>query len=160
MSYPTYLIHFNKNHSSKNGRFVSGDGDGDGVINDHHNQSKNRKGVTSGSESIDDMIGDQIDQMVKKYNSPTKSGTFYTAKKKDDKKKKKKSSGSRKSTKKKTTKKVTSNKIKGSSVTKIVTDNSTTPISDTPNYSSEDVEKLISENLKKQVELVEQLLGK
>lgn len=34
MSYPSYLIHFNKNHSSKNGQFISGDGDGDGEIND------------------------------------------------------------------------------------------------------------------------------
>jgi hypothetical protein len=43
MSYPTYLIHYNKNHSKANGQFVSGDGDGDGVVNDHKNgkSSKN-----------------------------------------------------------------------------------------------------------------------
>lgn len=29
-----YLIHFNKNHSKANGQFVSGDGDGDGQVND------------------------------------------------------------------------------------------------------------------------------
>lgn len=40
MSYPTYLIHYNKNHSKANGQFVSGDGDGDGVANDHKNQKK------------------------------------------------------------------------------------------------------------------------
>lgn len=40
MSYPDYLIHFNKNHSSKNGQFISGDGDGDGVVNDNKNQKK------------------------------------------------------------------------------------------------------------------------
>lgn len=39
-----YLIHFNKNHSSKDGRFVSGDGDGDGQVNDNANRSK-KKGV-------------------------------------------------------------------------------------------------------------------
>ena len=38
MSYPNYLIHFNKNHSSSTGQFISGDGDGDGIVNDHKNQ--------------------------------------------------------------------------------------------------------------------------
>lgn len=37
--YPNYLIHFNKNHSSSTGQFISGDGDGDGVVNDHKNQT-------------------------------------------------------------------------------------------------------------------------
>lgn len=36
----SYLMHFNKNHSSKDGRFVSGDGDGDGQVNDRANRSK------------------------------------------------------------------------------------------------------------------------
>lgn len=31
----SYLIHFNKNHDKKNGRFTYGDGDGDGTSNDH-----------------------------------------------------------------------------------------------------------------------------
>jgi hypothetical protein len=35
-----YLIHYNKNHSKANGQFVSGDGDGDGIANDHANQKK------------------------------------------------------------------------------------------------------------------------
>lgn len=35
-----YLIHFNKNHSKANGQFTSGDGDGDGISNDHANQKK------------------------------------------------------------------------------------------------------------------------
>jgi hypothetical protein len=38
--YPNYLIHYNKNHSSKNGQFTRGDGDGDGIANDHTHQSK------------------------------------------------------------------------------------------------------------------------
>lgn len=42
----SYLIHYNKNHSSKDGRFVSGDGDGDGQMNDNANRSK-KKGVYS-----------------------------------------------------------------------------------------------------------------
>lgn len=43
MSYPTYLVHYNKNHSKANGQFVSGDGDGDGISNDHKNQVKPNK---------------------------------------------------------------------------------------------------------------------
>lgn len=35
-----YLIHFNKNHSESNGQFVSGDGDGDGILNDNKNQRR------------------------------------------------------------------------------------------------------------------------
>ena len=41
MAYPSYLIHYNKNHSKKNGQFVSGDGDGDGTADEHHRYSKN-----------------------------------------------------------------------------------------------------------------------
>jgi hypothetical protein len=40
MKYPDYLVHYNKNHSSKTGQFAPGDGDGDGVSNDHANQRK------------------------------------------------------------------------------------------------------------------------
>jgi hypothetical protein len=35
-----YLMHFNKNHSPKDGKFTSGDGDGDGITNDHAHRSK------------------------------------------------------------------------------------------------------------------------
>ena len=49
--YPDYLVHFNKNHSPKNGQFTSGDGDGDGISDDHAHRSKkpgkeNRKKMT------------------------------------------------------------------------------------------------------------------
>ena len=40
MEYPSYLVHFNKNHSPKNGQFTFGDGDGDGTRNDHAHQKK------------------------------------------------------------------------------------------------------------------------
>ena len=33
---PDYLIHFNKNHDPKSGRFAPGDGNGDGQINDSY----------------------------------------------------------------------------------------------------------------------------
>ena len=39
-----YLCHYNQNHSKKNGQFVSGDGDGDGITNDHANQNKKKSG--------------------------------------------------------------------------------------------------------------------
>lgn len=48
MYHTTYLIHYNKNHSKANGQFVSGDGDGDGIVNDHANQ---RKSTSSTSRS-------------------------------------------------------------------------------------------------------------
>lgn len=44
--YPNYLIHFNKNHSKANGQFVSGDGDGDGIANDHANDRKKKTAAT------------------------------------------------------------------------------------------------------------------
>lgn len=44
--YPNYLIHFNKNHSKANGQFVSGDGDGDGIVNDHANDRKKKTAST------------------------------------------------------------------------------------------------------------------
>lgn len=43
MAYPSYLIHFNKNHD-KLGRFAIGDGDGDGIRDDHANQEKETAG--------------------------------------------------------------------------------------------------------------------
>ena len=39
----SYLIHFNKNHDKRNGRFTYGDGDGDGITDDH----ANRKSIAS-----------------------------------------------------------------------------------------------------------------
>lgn len=38
MGYPDYLIHYNRNHDKKSGRFTYGDGDGDGIRDDHSNQ--------------------------------------------------------------------------------------------------------------------------
>lgn len=47
-----YLIHFNRNHSPKNGQFTSGDGDGDGIANDHKYQ-KNSWAVRKGYQNKD-----------------------------------------------------------------------------------------------------------
>lgn len=55
-----YLIHFNKNHSKKNGQFDTGDGDGDGIRDDHHNYSRNKG----------DLADAQKDQMRSIVNNP------------------------------------------------------------------------------------------
>ena len=41
-----YLVHFNSNHSPKNGQFIRGDGDKDGIVDDHGHR---RKGVVTSS---------------------------------------------------------------------------------------------------------------
>lgn len=47
-----YLVHFNKNHSPKNGQFTFGDGDGDGIIDDHRNQKADKKSDPGDLEKI------------------------------------------------------------------------------------------------------------
>lgn len=51
-----YLIHYNKNHNPKNGQFAPGDGNGDGIVNDHANRKKANDSkdyyVTSSGEKI------------------------------------------------------------------------------------------------------------
>ena len=161
MWYPSYLIHYNKNHSSKNGRFVSGDGDGDGILDDHHNYARNKQAQSGGggSSDMDKVIGDQIDEMVRKYNNPEKP-TTYTLKKKDDKKKKKKtSSGSKKTTKKKTASKITIDTFKDG-VASVNQNNNGDWQNLSSNISSEDIVNLINENIGIRVSFIQQLLGK
>ena len=64
MSYPTYLVHFNKNHSPKNGRFTSGDGDGDGISNDHMNQLKKNVIEIGKQHGVSDK---EINKVIKGY---------------------------------------------------------------------------------------------
>lgn len=52
ITYSNELCHFNKNHSRQNGQFISGDGDGDGIVDDHKNQYKIDKKVTRDGISI------------------------------------------------------------------------------------------------------------
>lgn len=56
-----YLVHFNKNHSSKNGQFTSGDGDGDGIADDHRNQKEKKFYKSIGSKTT----GEYYDKAVK-----------------------------------------------------------------------------------------------
>ena len=60
-----YLIHFNKNHSSKNGQFTSGDGDGDGVVNDHKNRIKLQKKLNKALKKSE--LADYEYQKSKRY---------------------------------------------------------------------------------------------
>ena len=66
-----YLIHYNKNHSPKNGQFTSGDGDADGVKDDHHNYSNNKvtsadgKGVLV-SKPLSRYTGEKAEKYLKK----------------------------------------------------------------------------------------------
>lgn len=43
----TYIAHFNKNHSPKDGKFTSGDGDGDGIINERKQYKRNKNKAIS-----------------------------------------------------------------------------------------------------------------
>ena len=161
MSYPTYLIHFNKNHSSKNGQFVSGDGDGDGILDDHHNYSKNKQAQSSGaggggSRSLDDELGDQIDEMVKKYNSKPSTTTYKTKKTKKTKKKstKKKSSGSRRKSSNKKIKTVSCDIVGAKN---LVNGNSDNKVSNITN--NEEITNLINNYIDTQIPFIQQLLG-
>ena len=49
IDYSEYLMHFNKNHDKKSGKFTYGDGDGDGIRDDHSNQSK-KQSTSDGSK--------------------------------------------------------------------------------------------------------------
>ena len=48
IDYSEYLMHFNKNHDKKSGRFTYGDGDGDGQVNER--TSKNKQSESDGSK--------------------------------------------------------------------------------------------------------------
>lgn len=126
MFYPSYLIHFNRNHDIK-GRFTIGDGDGDGVSDDHSHRKKGdyagspghesssdsssssgggSGGSTSGGTSLDDVFA-EIDKERKEAAANMGRSKFASAKK-SKKKKKKKKTGTRSKKKKE---KVIANKI-------------------------------------------------
>lgn len=51
MEYPTYLIHFNQNHSPKNGQFTFGDGDSDGVSDERGRRGRYKpEAIGNGSQ--------------------------------------------------------------------------------------------------------------
>lgn len=73
-----YLIHYNKNHSKANGQFVSGDGDGDGQVNDRASQKKQPSGATKPkgkSKSSKKYTGITVEDINRAVNT----ASFYTS---------------------------------------------------------------------------------
>lgn len=70
MQYPSYLIHFNRNHSSKNGQFTSGDGDGDGTRNDHSHRTVDERKISNRQYRNASKLFDVQRSMIK--TTPTK----------------------------------------------------------------------------------------
>lgn len=60
MRYPDYLVHFNKNHSPKTGQFTEGDGDADGVTDDRHKYSENKKKFSLKDKGIPGLNDDEV----------------------------------------------------------------------------------------------------
>ena len=52
-----YLIHFNSNHSPRNGQFIRGDGDNDGIVNDHAHRRKGDRRRDPRSHKPENRIG-------------------------------------------------------------------------------------------------------
>ena len=152
----SYLIHYNKNHSSKNGRFTSGDGDGDGIANDHRNQTKNKKGMTtSGSGAINVDEDDEEEETENK--GVTSKYTFKELVRRQNEKNKKKKTRSKgkKSTKKK--------KVKTKVVKDIITAASNKSVSETEentNKYTPNIEDVINSYDENPVSDLQRLLGK
>lgn len=81
-----YLVHFNGNHSSKNGQFTYGDGDKDGITDDHHNYSKNKQDLAESSEgpvkakyvkTVAKLLSMPAKKIAGKMFSKTKAGITY-----------------------------------------------------------------------------------
>lgn len=114
-----FLMHFNRLHSHKDGRFISGDGDGDGIVNDHKNQksSDDEKSSTSGGGAItldeDDEEEDNEEKQAaeeRKIRAENLKELARREKMKNNKKKSSKKKSSKSSSKKKKQKTV-ANKI-------------------------------------------------
>lgn len=81
-----YLIHFNGNHSRRNGQFINGDGDNDGIIDDHHNYSRNKKDLVLERKNRDYVdprdlksIGSSLETIGKFIFYRTKAGSVWKA---------------------------------------------------------------------------------
>ena len=166
MWYPTYLVHFNKNHSSKDGRFTSGDGDGDGIANDHHNYAKNKeaedKKTSGGGGAInldeDDTGEDEENEEEEESKGVTSKYTLKELmKRQNEKSKKKKKSKTKARKKKKKSIKVQSNKIAG--LIDLVT-NTKVPSDDENVSNAEEIDKLLDDNDDVDLYHIMKLLGK
>lgn len=164
MWYPTYLVHFNKNHSSKDGRFVSGDGDGDGVVNDHRNQTKNNetedKKTSGGGGAInldEDDTGEDEENEEESKGVTSKYTLKELMKRQNEKSKKKKKSKSKAGKKKKKKIKVETNKI--SAVVSSASDMKV-PSDDDSMANASDIERLLDNNNDEELSWLTRLLGK
>ena len=68
MDYPTYLVHFNKNHSKKNGQFTYGDGDGDGTADEHHRYTKDGRRIDGKVSTFDALKINRLEKSRKKFS--------------------------------------------------------------------------------------------
>ena len=66
MGYPDYLVHYNRNHDKKSGRFTYGDGDGDGIRDDHSNQKDK------------ETVGEKVRKAVDTYDRVTEESRNRT----------------------------------------------------------------------------------
>lgn len=139
MFHSSYLIHFNRNHSSKDGKFVSGDGDGDGITDDHHNYAKNKEAnnASSGGGAItldeDDEEEEDDEEKQKAEEKKIREANLKELERREklkDKNKKKKKKSSGRSSKKKKKVKVESYKIQAA--TSMTNSKSNTPVDQLP----------------------------
>ena len=79
-----YLIHFNKNHDPKSGRFAPGDGNGDGVIGRQNKQltpeqKKRRTSAIAGTAAAATVTAGIAAMLIVDAvnNSRTKSGRMF-----------------------------------------------------------------------------------
>lgn len=72
-----YLVHFNKNRSKATGQFISGDGDGDGIVDDHHNQPR-----TSSQRKASDLSDDELKKLNTRKNLENQYNKLYPSRQK------------------------------------------------------------------------------
>lgn len=77
-----FICHFNGNHSSKSGQFTSGDGDKDGVVDDHHNYARNKNKGMKGTGPAKPVAKSSASGSSNKSNSSAKTTTPRKRKKK------------------------------------------------------------------------------
>lgn len=78
------LTHYNKNHSKTNGQFTSGDGDGDGIVDDHHNQNSRKKMPTKIRNQILGGLERDFSGEENRYEHPEKINLKKLTKNTDD----------------------------------------------------------------------------
>ena len=64
-----YLIHFNKNHSPKNGQFTFGDGDGDGQLNERQRKRIEKKDNRWAKRNYDKLVKKAYKPIRKEMNT-------------------------------------------------------------------------------------------